>query len=661
MAQSVIRITLECDATQAENKLNNLSKIIEGNLGNSFQSAAFNSQLMIKGIEAGISAITGLVGKLSDGLSKSIAIQSENISVAGNIMKLTGQNYAQATEFIDEFSNKMSVIAAALPGQTSDYVDFGKAIADDVIPALKGVNGAVDIKKLQSELQDVSKLGTLLAQSANVKSTDAAMALSKFLGGTSSKGELSQLDFFQKNTTFRNSLFQEIEKLGKDVKQLTVEQRLEIFKKAAAIPQEVLDAQSKSLSGIMAGFTSSLFDPQTGLFGWMRDLNLTVKGNQSALSAIQEGVGALIGENGLLNAIGGTLKAFGFEAIDPMLALRNVILGVNAKIKYLRDVLNNFLNIGQDDLTGRNFRQSSEIERSQGERENKLANDLNYFFNQVFNIEGLGKKLASLTNSFFDQIANTNWSAVGAIAGEGLARMLNEAFRYINNIDWGKIGSAALEIGKGLFIGIGKFLTTLDWIAMGQSISVLLLASTAAAAAAFLAPVIAGVGSMGAAIAAAIVGFTSSVVANWENLKSTFANLWQSVVGAVNNFVSSIRNLISNFKLPSLPSFGGENAVQAHPGFTQNFASGNTDLLNALIRENRQAPPGSRPVIANSSEAILTREQQKQLLANSNNGIILNGDIVINGDVKDPNILADEIINRISIKYQSYKQSRMFA
>jgi hypothetical protein len=656
MAQSVIKITLECDASQAENKLNNLSKIIEGNLGKSFQSAAFNSQLMIKGLEIGISAITGLVGKLADGLSKSIAIQSENISVAGNIMKLTGQSYAQATEFIDEFSNKMSVVAAALPGQTSDYVDFGKAIADDVIPALKGVNGAVNIKQLQSELQEVSKLGTLLAQSANVKSTDAAMALSKFLGGTASKGELSQLDFFQKNTTFRNSLFQEIEKLGKDVKELTVQQRLEIFKKAASIPQEVLDAQSKSLSGIMAGFTSSLFDPQTGLFGWMRDLDSSIKGNQSALSSIQDGLGALIGENGLLNAIGETLKVFGFEAIDPMLSLRTTILGLNAKVKYLRDVLNSFLNIGQDTLTGRNFKQSANIERSQGEKENKLANDLKYFFDQVFNIEGLGKKLASLTNSFFDQIANTNWVAVGAIAGEGLARMLNEAFRFINNIDWGKIGNAALEIGKGLFIGIGKFLTTLDWVAMGQAVGILLLAATGAAAAALITPVVTGVGAMGTAISVAIVGFTAAIVSNWDKLTNTANNLWQSVVNAVTGFFNSIVNkfneLLSNISIPGIQ----QQPNIALPGVAQNFASGNPDLLNSLIREKKQAPPGSRPVIANSSEAILNRDQQKQLLANANNGLVFNGNIIIQG-VNDPELIADKVLNQIAQKYQRYRMN----
>ncbi|WP_414572818.1 hypothetical protein [Nostoc sp. CCY 9925] len=656
MAQSIVRIALECDASQAENKLNNLSKIVEGSLGKAFQVAAFNSQLMIKGLEVGINAITGFVGKLTDGLKEASAIQLENINVAGNLMKLTGQNYAQATEFIDEFSSKMSVIAAALPGQTSDYVDFGKAIADDVIPALKGVNGALDINKLQSELQDVSKFGTLLAQSAGVQSTDAAMALSKFLGGTASKGELTQLDFYQKNTTFRNALFSEIDKLGKDVKKLTVEQRLEIFKKAASIPQEVLNAQTKSLAGLTAGFSSSLFDPQTGLFGWMRDLNQDIKGNQSAFSAIQEGVSALIGENGLLNAIGGTLKALGFEAIDPMLALRDVITGVNSKIKYLRDTLNSFLNIGQDSLTGSAFKQSANIQRSQGEREDKLANDLKYFFEKTFNFDGLGQKLASITNSFFDQLSNTNWVAVGAIAGEGLAKFLNEAFRFINNIDWGKIGNAALSIGSGLFIGIGKFLTTLDWIGMGQAVGVLLLAATGAAAAALIAPVIAGVGAMGAAIAAAVVGFTSAVVANWDKLTNLAVNLWQNVVNAVNGFFNSIvekiNSLISNISIPGIQQ--PQTAITAQPGLTQNFANGNPGMLEALIRENRQSPPGSKPIIANSSEAVLTIDQQKKLLSNSG-GFTFSGTINIQTAATNVEEIADQFINVISKKYERYK------
>ncbi|WP_414579112.1 hypothetical protein [Anabaena sp. CCY 9402-a] len=632
MAANTVVITLQAN-NQAGPVVSNLVNQIENRLGGAFQKASFNSGLMIKGLEAGISAVTGLVGKLSEGLSQSVSIQTENISVAGNLMKLTGQNFEQATAFIDEFSIRMSKVAASLPGATSDYVDFGKAIADDVIPAIREANGAIDPKKLQAELQSVSTYGTLLAQQAKVSSTNAAMALSKFLGGTSSMGELSQLDFFQKNTTFRNSLLADIEKLGGDVKKLTTEQRLEIFKRAASIPQEVLNAQSKSIAGLTAGFVSNLFDPQTGLFGFMRDLDDKMKGSQSVLDAIQEGLAALIGDNGLLGAIGGTLKALGFKAIDPMLALRGIILGVNSKIRYLRDVLNNFLSIGDSLVSGRNFRQLSELAMGSEAKQAKLINDLKFLFGRIFNINGLGAAAGNLSNQLMKSLNSIDWNLLGGAIGKGLASIFNEVFEYIKTVDFSQVNTLVSKLVMGIFTGLGAFISSINWGSFAQ--------------------------------AAIKIGVYNPMMTGFEVMGSVVGKGINQVIDAVKSFFDNITNSIKQIPVvnnPQVQSVAGGFIKNAIGGvfnlpIVPNFAEGNAGLLSAYLKEKRQSPAGTVPVIANSSEAILTQSQQRALL--SNRGGLTIGNITIHTAATDTQAIARDLVKHIEREYAAFAQSRV--
>ncbi|BBD59504.1 hypothetical protein NIES2109_22910 [Nostoc sp. HK-01] len=639
MASNTVVITLQAN-NQAAPVVSQLANQIESRLGGAFQKASFNAGLMLKGLEAGLSAVTSLIGNLTSGLTKAIDAQTENITVAGNIMKLTGQNFQQATDFVDRFSESISKVAAALPGTTSDYVDFGKAIVDDVIPAIREVNGSINPEKLQKELEAVSTYGTLLAQQAKVSSTQAAQSLSKFLGGTATKSELTQNDFFQKNTTFRNALFAEVDKLGGDIRKLTVQQRLEIFKKAANIPGEVLKAQSQSIAGLTASFVSNLFDPQTGLFGFARDLDKTTKGSQSALSALNEGLLLLVGDDGLLSTIGKLLTALGVEAIDPMVALRGTILNINSKIRELKDFLDNTL----DAL-------------DQGLKVN-IASD----FLQNFNISGLGGGIGRFFNGLFDQLAGMNWSAVFSVIGVLAANLINEIAKFINTLDFGKLLSVVVSVAGGLFIGIGKFLSSLDWgqvlVAFAKIVGIALLASVAAAAVAMVAPIIASVGLLGAGIAAAVTGLLAVVAANWQSLTNTVSNIWNNVVSTVTGFFNQVVGWFNDL-ISKIPGVGGK-AETARVGVVPNipnFARGNPGLLAGLLRESQQAPPGSTPVIANSSEAILTQAQQRALL--SNRGGLSIGNITIQTAATSAEEIAKDLFHYIEREYEKFTQSRI--
>ncbi|ALF55619.1 hypothetical protein ACX27_26705 [Nostoc piscinale CENA21] len=634
MAGNTVVITLQAN-NQAAPVVSQLANQIESRLGGAIQKAAINSTLLVKGLEVGLGAVTSVIGRLTDGLKGAVKAQTETITVAGNIMKLTGLNFQQATDFVDQFSERISKVASVLPGTTSDYVDFGKAIVDDVIPAIREVNGAINPEKLQKELEAISTYGTQLSQNASKSSAEGAQALSKFLGGTATKAELMGNDFFQKNNTFRTALFAEVDKLGGDIRKLTVQQRLEIFKKAAQIPDEVLKAQSNSIAGLTSSFVSNLFDPLTGLFGFSRDLNKTATGSQSALSAFNDSLLLLIGQDGLLSTIGKLLEALGVQAIDPMLALRTTIISFNDKIRNLQDFLSLILD-GFDAGFGVD-----------------TGAILKYL-----NLDNIGTRIGAFVNSIFTQAAGMDWSAVFGAIGVGLALVINEGLRFFNALDFGAILKATVSLAGGLFIGIGKFLSTLDWeqVLSGfvKLLGIAILASVTAAAAALVAPVIASIGLLGAGIAIAITGLLAVVVANWKSLTSAVSNKWNEVTTAVTGFFNNVATWFNDL-ISKIPGVGGK-AETARTGIIPNFANGNPGLLSGLVREAQQSPPGSTPVIANSSEAILTLGQQRALMANRGGFSV--GSLNIYTAATNAQEIAENVMNYLELEYARYTQSR---
>ncbi|AUT00890.1 hypothetical protein CLI64_11045 [Nostoc sp. CENA543] len=630
MAANTVTITLQAN-NQAGPVVSSLINQIQGGLGGAFEKAALKSTLMIKGLEAGVAAVTGLIGKLSQGLSQAVDIQSDNISLAGNLMKLTGQNFQQATEFVDQFSERMSKVAAALPGATSDYVTFGKLVVDDIIPAVRELNGTVNPEKLQKELETVSTYGTLLAQQAKVSSEEASRAVSKFLGGQSTLGELSRLDFFEQNVTFRNILISEVNKLGGDIRKLTVQQRLEIFKKAANIPDEVLKAQQQSIAGLTAGFVSNLFDPQTGLFGFMRDLDKQTKGGQSVLSAVQEGLAALIGDRGLFTVLGEVLNALGIEVIDPMLALRSVILGINTRIRNLRDGLYQFLDY-------------IDAGKEAGKKPNiKLLRE--EFLSSFLNVDGLGKELARITNNITNGLRKLDWGEIGESLGAGVAAILNELISYINAVDYKAINDLTGKIVFAIFKGIGEAVAKLDW----GGLVIAGLKSN------LYNPINSGMLDIGREAGRGLREIASNTARWWTDLFNDSLTLWGRVATEMTKFFDSIITWFNNLiaKIPGT----SQAPLQAQAGVVPNFAGGNPGLLAGLLREQRQAPPGATPVIANSSEAILTQAQQRALLANR--GGLTIGNLTIQTAATDAQGIAKDVVKYIAQEFENYAQSRV--
>jgi hypothetical protein len=690
---------------EATKVVKDLVGTVKGELAGAFGQAMVAANLFTAAIQTGLGKVNDLVGRLREGLNQAIDIQSENISTAGNIMKLTGQNYDQASDFIDKFSIKMSNVAATLPGATSDYVNFGKAIMDDVIPAFKNLDGSIDLSAMRKELEEVSTYGTLLQQSAGVTTQSATNAISKFLGGTSGMASLRALDFFEKNTTFRNILTEEIEKLGGDVQALTVKQRLEIFKKAAQLPPEVLKAQSESIGGLMAGFESLLFDPQSGIFGFMRDLNEKATGSQSVLVALNELLAVTVGEGGLFFSMGETLKNLGVDLGDPMVALRSGILFITNKLQELNSILKDF------------------------------------------NFNGNVNLLRERVGNFFKNLFNFDVTPLAKLSGEKLAQIVNGLFSEITKLDYGFIAGRLLNFVGAFFQGVGAFLANLDsgvyaTVAAGILLSVGVIPAITTFAGGLFATFVAGTAGLPVllvvAAGLAIGALAKTIIEHWDQISQMageyLGNIGKAVSSATDLFVNLRTNILTgNFEaikksaqdlidalkklfldpLKTVQDFidessgnstsyerqseamlaqkeqefvnkiyrkvqSGEMSRKAAAEQLRSFGStieldkpgeydepengfsgfNNSDLLSAIGREMANSPSGARPIIANSSETILNQSQANGLLSalrGGKSGVSI-GNIVINATSSDPRELANQVIKEIEYRLSVYSQ-----
>ncbi|MBD2196615.1 MULTISPECIES: hypothetical protein [Calothrix] len=635
---------------------------------------------MSAAIQKGLGSIISLAGKATDLFNEAATTQTSIIATSGNLMKLTGYNFSQATSFVEDFQSQMSEVAAKLPGMASDFTAFGRGIMDDVIPAFAGLDGKLDSLERRAalgRLKDLTTFGTLLGQTAGIDSTRASSQAAYFLSGTRTLKELKTLDLYEKNTTFRN----ELERLlgGRDLRRLSSDERQRIFLQAARLDPRVLEELSNSVEGVFGTINDKLFGLQTGLFGLMRDVDPLTNGNQSAFKAINKALLALFGDNGLFSTLGATLKILGVTGSDPMRILRDAANSFAARVRYLNLIFSDFnalKDLGQ------------------------LQNDIRYFFKRFLNLELLGKKLAEFVSTAFSFLAGSNspifYSTLATAIGEGLIGVVKGIGSFLANLD----GSVYAAIGAGILLKMGvtalfkviasRLLTIgAAWFA-GRVLPTIL---------AQLAPVLMGImsGPAGwitlaiAAVGLIVIGIlkdpklrrsiTEPIGNFFRFIGEGFSNLWKDVVSLWDNMVSSIKGFFggiankfnefkdwisgsnSESKQPNQAKTGLQNWWDKLTGKTPNSANGLNyqGLLGAAARELNQAPQGSGLVVANTSEAILNRQQQAVLLngLSSRGGSLNIGSITINTQAKDAEGIAKTVVSYIAREWSNYQKSHL--
>jgi hypothetical protein len=686
---NTVTITLNANGGQASAVIRGLSNQVDRDLSGSLGRATLGANLMTGAISAGLQTVGRLAAKSFDLFKQAASTQTSVISTAGNVMKIAGYNFKEATSFVEDFQSQMAKVAAVLPGMTSDFTSFGRGIADDVLPAFAGVDRKLDSIERKAALSQLSKLttfGTLLSKTAQQEPDQGSMQLSYALSGTRSWKSLKKLDFYNKNTTFRNELERSLG--GKELKDFSAKERMDKVLKAMELDKSVLDALSESVEGVFGLVNDKLVGLDTGLFGFMRDLDPNTDGTQTALKSINVALLSLFSLSGLFEESSKTLAGLGIILGDPMKGLQDGANRFTNSIKSLTSIFNQF--------NSRNPGQTLD------DAKETLIADLQFFFGNLFKFDGIGSDLAGITNNFISFLNEINWTELFQYLGERVAQAVNELADFIIKLDYGKTLDVILKMIGGLFMGLARFLAKINWGkvigAIGLLIGGALLAATAAALLAPVVGIIAAVAGIGLVIIAALEAFGF----NWDEMWSGLTGVWNSITStvigffsAIDNFFKRIQKKFDEWNPDSDVGKGAKAGIRAaaevgNPlsggplGYLYRLFTGgnktpnaynglnNSSLMNAANRELLNAPPGAGLVMANSSETILNSSQQARIMSamNSKPGInnITNskpsvsiGSIIIQTAATNAQEIAKDVVACIERELQSFGQNYVAA
>ncbi|MBD2168064.1 hypothetical protein H6G04_27135 [Calothrix membranacea FACHB-236] len=704
-------VTIQLNAKDAASGvINNLNKSLEG--------ATFRAQLLSQTLFAGVSA--GL-SALNSKFKEAADLQLNNITAASTYAALTGRSFKDSEQVFAVLDARLNKIAAALPGSTQAYKDLALGIQDNLVPAFVDANGVLNEGAFLDGLTEITRGMGFLAAASNVASKDVSKFTAQFLGGAS-KGQLQQLLFHEKNPAFLALVDKKLAESGKRLEQLTVKERAEILKavQAQLVTPETINAASNSVSGLLESLKDKLFNPSQGVFGLLRDLDEKTKDNQSVLSAFNDTLKALIGNDGLFAAIGKTLSLLGIKDTAFLDALRGGILNFTEQVSKL-DAFFTGVNL-EAELTGKSPANILFEKIREGIANidfKSIGGSLSNFFKNT-NFKGIGSSLSGIINPLISGLGSIDYAAIFSsigqaaseflkgfkIDGSKLTGLLDKLIEGINSIDWSALFQVIgvvlalitnilaqvltkLDWGKilnGLLDGLGIFLAALDWGAIAKIAGAILLGAFAVGLAGLAATLLGVPTLVIGGIVALVVGLIAVIKVKWKDITEAFNNFWNFIVEGFENLK---KDAVTVWNRTISTVLGFFNAVQQYftdliskiPGLNQtpntansglssgiaagaeaaipNAASGMSNgLLAALVRERRNAPPGSGLVVANTSEAILTRQQQANLLNNFGGRGGLNiGNITIYTQATDAESIARDIGNFLTREYEKYSQT----
>lgn len=274
-------------------------------------------------------------------INEASQLQLSNMNAASIFAALTGSRFDEGSRFIDELNDKLAKSAAALPGATQDYKNLAITIQDNLLPAFKNAQGKLDTKAFGSGLASVTESYGVLATANGIDSGNAGLALSNLFGG-SSIAELKQIEFFEKNPAVINALEEKLKQMGKtSFKDVDSKEAFKVIDEVGKkfVTDDLKKRASNSVDGLIQSFKSSIFDPTSGIFGLMRDLDPEKEGIQSAFNSWNDILKDLIGEDGTFTRFGKLLKAIGVKLIDPMVVLKAGFDKFNKALKFVNEII----------------------------------------------------------------------------------------------------------------------------------------------------------------------------------------------------------------------------------------------------------------------------------------------------------------------------------
>ncbi|MFN6486296.1 MULTISPECIES: hypothetical protein [unclassified Nostoc] len=685
MATNGNQVTITLNAKDnASGVFKGLTGLIEG----ATLRANLLSEALSAGLSKGVSALTSKFKEAAD-------IQLNNITAASTYAALTGRNFADAEKVFSNLDKRINQIASSLPGSTEEYKQLALGIQDNLIPAFVDANGVFNEGAFLDGLTSITRGMGFLGAASNLASKDVSKFTAKFLGG-SSISELEKLLFAEANPAFLSLVQKKLSESGKKLEQLTVKERKQILEavQGQLVTEDTIKAAGNSVSGLLESLKDKLFNPSQGIFGLLKDLDDKTEGNQSVLNAFNDTLKALIRDNGLFNTIGSVLTQLG---IDP-----------NATLKYLKGGIDNVTKWVESLNTTLSFTNSSSSNAEQ------LKSKFSSFISNLFEFRGLGKSLGSILNNGISNLRGLDWASIFSGISNQITSKFNELVIFFETVDFRNIAKLLGDSLSGLFKGIGSFLISTDW---GSRLSEIVNKAFKALGSLDWGNIFSGLGVVLANVLNTVLKFLEkldtgaifdtviSIIGgmftglgvflaniNWTSVIEVFKKAFTAPIDIlgkkIGNVIEEITYFLDNFinKLTGRDDQSAKNqrvaAIQSdptldnlqkarkireidHPTVTSklnNYANGFNvgSLMSAISREQKAAPAGAGIVIANSTEAILNRQQQAQLVSSVGRGGGLSiGSIVIHTAATNGQEIADTVMQHIADRWNSYSQNNL--
>jgi len=619
------------------------TKAAFSSLGSSMSGSVLSGNLMANAMGGAFNAIASTVGSLTrsigSGLSEAMDRTVARAATAGDFMKLTGLSFDTSTSYIKDFSKEMSLVAAALPGETAQFVQLANGIMDDLVPAFKALDGSFDLKGFREAQKEITKFATVRAENTGVDVGRATHSIAKSIGGAASLKELNRMVFFQKNPGVMASMLEQERLLGTTWKKATSIQRVEMLKTALSIPPEAMATMIASSKGLIEGFKSALLDPLTGYFGNEREFEMD-GGLTSVFAQFEIATTAIFGADGLISTLS---KLLGVAGADGDEGLTMMARGIQSMTAFIRN-MNGWLRGLMEPMKALEGADMGIVE--------KMLSVMR------------GADVGGIIGRAIGEGLNALAAGIGAVLANGdLWAILGQVLRgIVQSLDLGAaialVGVALIPATVGLLTGVA--MTGIGMI--GTAIAAGLAGVTLAVALPFIAAA-AGI----VAIGVAVHNHRASIMAALESAMSAISGIFSAIAskvnGILNNLGSSIVSSSAVVAQRSAPGIVMRPSVSPPSTAVSRNVVGRAmgHIPTLLAQEMAQAPTGSTAVIANSSELILNQLQQKMLF-NTNGGgdrapraaqNLTFGDVIVNGASGDVKAIASSVIAEIEARIKT--------
>ena len=640
------KITIVLDAKDlASDKINKLLGGINnqlGNVGSQTRAGAFQANLMGMAFDKAFSLAVGGAKAFMDALGNADEVVQDAIKASSGLAAGSGLAFSEAEKLNKVVTTQMEKSAAALPGVTADFVAFGNMVSDSVAESSKSLNGGVfDAEKYAQSLKDITEAAMVL-KGKNFSTANTAKAIEKMTAGAS-LAALKRYAFFQQNPAILTA-YEKVLK-GRDTKSMTKGELLKATTEALqrAMPPEALAKMKGTIDGQVQNFMTKLFGTYEGIFSLNRDTDKIKAGDQTAQASIAKFAEAVFGDGGLTDSLGKLLGKLGLSA-DPVKAL---VRGVDSLTLFVRDFTK--------------------------------------FVDRLSEVNGLD--FAGAIDAGYDKanqfVKNINWEAVGFQLGRFLTQASIQLIKIAATMPF-KQASIGRSIAFGLLKGLGSALVGMTY-QVGANIlneivdAALFIPRTIGdMAMGLIGNIVSAVKGLiwivqnpkqaiesalvwlGNTISGAIIGLI-----NWIGKKSmsiltlglSDTNIGKAIGGAMlGDAGSKAREVGSDISGGATKATGGWNPFGWLSGlFGGNRAAGWMPPGSPIAREMAAMPGGARPVVANSSEAILNQGQQNAvagLMRGNRGGGTFAPVITIQGNADRGDI--DYLLAELDRRYRQY-------